>query len=508
MSRGHTLKAEKASLARPGRLRPGSTITHCRLLARTVPPLSVHPRNVGQVSHWRNRRQLLTLGDTARSGPPKESLLPDAGTVGLSKLRVSVYKADNPGQTPCHDRDLGLFSEPPKSDLRRLGIAERRWRGMIGPSLYMTAVEAAPPQEGSREHGERCGREARRVMALGAAGRAINDLPPWRPLEEALADPGPRLRELMAEAQREALDHGNRQERESALAWLKLQSPYGLDPYAKFPVQTQTHGFKGLTVAGRRSIRDGCRLLADHAGTLAFGTLTLPDDVAETCSRDQIATFQSRWTQYARELLIRRGLPPLVVIVAEFHPNRKTLGGGPIVHWHWCAPVSPAYGERWTARVGDWHGINRAAFKSAFGRARGNDKGCRVEGAKTNPGKYLSKYLSKTMSNCQRFIGTHWERCVPKQWWGWTGELRELVKACRIKPPTGFLSWCCRWAKELVDQEQCTSELIQIGEDGPIVGRWFSWASPEALDRAIETWLAEELARLDELRGIGPPLTG
>jgi hypothetical protein len=372
----------------------------------------------------------------------------------------------------------------------------------------MTAVEAAPPRPDATGEAEAHARRARQAAVVTNRERIALGLPLFGQVAEALAAPGPRLHRLMVETQQELIAHGTQQERASAMAWLKLQSPYGLDSYAKFPVRTSTHGFKGLTVAGRRAIRDGCRLLADHTGTLAFGTLTLPDDVAETCSRDQIATFQSRWMQYARELLIRRGLPPLVVLVAEFHPNRKTLGGGPIIHWHWSAPVSLAYGERWSARVGDWHGVNRAAFKSAFGRARGNDKGCRVEGAKSNPGRYLSKYLSKTMSNCQEFVGTHWERCVPKQWWAWTGELRELVKACRIKPPTGFLGWCCRWAQELVDQEQCTSELIQIGEDGPIVGRWFSWADQEALDRAIETWLGEELARLDELQAIGPPWPG
>jgi hypothetical protein len=379
---------------------------------------------------------------------------------------------------------------------------------MIGPSLYMTAVEAAPPKKDDDGAASGCGWRAREAGQQRMRDRIKAGLGAWQPTAEILEDPPSAVRDLMEAAQREAMAKGDAAAKRYAIDWLKLHCPYGLDPYAKLPVDTPAHGFKGLTVAGRRAIRDGCRLLADHAGTLAFGTLTLPDDVAETCTRDQIATFQSRWTQFARELLIRRGLPPLVVIVCEFHPNRKTLGGGPIVHWHWSAPVSLAYGEKWSARVRDWHGINRAAFKSAFGRARGNDKGCRVEGAKTNPGKYLSKYLSKTMSNCQEFIGTHWERCVPKQWWGWTGELRELVKACRIKPPTGFLSWCCRWAAELVELGQCTSELIQIGEDGPIVGRWFSWASPEALDRAIEAWMGEELARLDELRGIGPPLTG
>jgi hypothetical protein len=319
-------------------------------------------------------------------------------------------------------------------------------------------------------------------------------------MAEALAAPGDALRALIQEAQLEALNHGDGEARRNAVAWLAAHGSHGLDTCAKSAQTSSAHGFKGLTTAGRRSIRDATALLADHSGTLAFGTVTLPPDVAETCTRDQLATFQSRWLFFARRLMVSRGLPPLLVLVAEIHPNRKTLAGGPIVHWHWCGKVSNQPGQKWAASVRDWHKVTAAAHRAAFGSARGHTKGCRTEPARRNPGRYLSKYLTKARSDCQALRGGQWERCIPRQWWTWTGEMRALVIACRIKPPTGFLRWCCRWAAELQELGEARTEVIQICEDGPVVGRWFCWKDEEALDRAIETWIGEELARLDEIQ--------
>jgi len=361
----------------------------------------------------------------------------------------------------------------------------------------MTAVEAAPPSEGKREHGERCGREARRVMRFSAEQRAKNDLPPWQPLGEALASPGPALARLIESAQLEALEHGGKEARRDAVAWLSAHGSHGLVTDAKSAQTTSTHGYKGLTVAGRRSIRDATSLLREYQGSLATGLLTLPPHEAENITREQLATFQSRWLFFARRMLLARGLEPLVVIVAEIHPHRKTMAGGPIVHWHWVARVSNEPYGKWAASVSDWHRVASMAHRSAFGTHRPHQKGNGVQGLRKDPGRYLSKYLSKTRSNCEALIGTEWERAIPRQWWTWTGEMRALVKACRVRPPSAFLRWCCRWAQELADLGDVISEPIQIGEDGPVVGRWFCWRDEEALDRAIEGWIAEELALRD-----------
>lgn len=406
-----------------------------------------------------------------------------------------------------------------------------RWRGKLSPSLFMSAVAVAPHQPGRREHGEVCGRDNRRVLRMTAEERACNDLPPPAAAAVALVDPADRLRLLVIESQLERMSAGPRAERLAAvdrlvslgclppipiapsdpmrrtvdaavrqsggirglrpfLQELRASLPDGLDCYVKSAQDSTTHGFKGLTAAGRRSIRDACALLRERMGSLVFGTVTLPDAAAETCTRDQLATFQSRWLFFARRMLIARGLDPLVVVVAELHPKRTTSAGQPVTHWHYCAPTSAGPFQPWAVSVADWHRVHRAAYFSAFGRDRGHNYGCRAEAARTDPGRYLSKYLSKGRSNCSKLIGTPAERCIPRQWWTWTGELRRKVAACRGRPPAAFLSWCVRWRSHLEVLGEATSGQVTIGEAGPVIGWWFGWRSPEALDRAVQQWLS------------------
>ena len=450
-----------------------------------------------RLTQWTNRRNLFRIGSSQRQSQPEDADSQYGSSAGTVRgLCVSAYKADNHLRlTPA--QGISAFFAANETDLGRPSSPGPRWRGLIGPALYMTAVEAAPPSEGKREHGERCGREARRVMRFSAEQRAKNDLPPWQPLGDALANPGPALARLIESAQLEALEHGCKGARRTAVAWLSAHGSHALGSDAKSAQTTTAHGYKGLTVAGRRSIRDASSLLAEYQGSLAFGTVTLPDDVAENITREQLATFQSRWLFYARRMLQMRGLEPLLVLVAEIHPNRRSLSGGPVIHWHWCARVSHVPFGKWAAKIRDWDRVTAQAHASAFGRARGNTHGLWTEAARIAPGRYLSKYLSKSRSDCQALIGTEWERAIPRQWWTWTGEMRALVKACRVRPPSAFLRWCCRWSRELADLGEVISEPIQIGEDGPVVGRWFCWRDEDALDRAIETWIAEELALRD-----------
>jgi hypothetical protein len=285
---------------------------------------------------------------------------------------------------------------------------------------------------------------------------------------------------------------------------LRATLPHGLDSCTKSAQDPTAHGFKGLTAVGRRSIRDACSLLRERIGSLVFGTVTLPDAAAEVCTRDQLATFQSRWLYYARRMLIARGLDPLVVVVAELHPNRTTSMGQPVTHWHYCAPTSAGPFQPWAVSVADWHRVHRSAYLSAFGHDRGHNKGCRTEAARTDPGRYLSKYLSKGRSDCSKLIGTSAERCIPRQWWTWTGELRRKVSACRARPPAAFLSWCVRWRSHLEALGEVTSGQVTIGERGPVIGWWFGWRSPDALDRAIRQWMEDEMAVLDHRERWGP----
>lgn len=365
----------------------------------------------------------------------------------------------------------------------------------------MTAVERQDQQARGRRELERMGRGALRALGMTAEERARNDLPPRQDLKDALAAPAGRFRDLVIEGLRERAEQGTRAERSEARARLRALAADGLDPGASSAHRPDGQGWRGLTTAGRRAVRDAGAVMDEHRGTLGFWTVTLPDEAAAMATRDQIATFQSRLLFFARRMMIRRGVPPLALLVCEMHPHRRGMGGERIPHWHAIVRVSRAPFERWAVTVADWHRVVDQAHRAAFGRARGHSKGCRMLPQRTGAARYLAPYLAKDRSRVDELQGTVAGRMVPRQWWTWTGELRDLVRACRVKPPAAFLRFCCRWWRELQDLGEIVStELIQIGQDGPTVGRWFVWASEAALDRAIEAWMGEELARLDMLR--------
>lgn len=365
----------------------------------------------------------------------------------------------------------------------------------------MTAVERRDQQERGRQEMERIGRGALRVLGMTAEERARNDLPPPQSLSEALAAPSGRFADLLAAGLQEGAEKGDAATRAHCRGRLGRPGSDGLDPGATSAHTPKEQGWRGLTAPGRRAIRDAGAVMDEHRGTLGFWTVTLPEEAAAMATREQVAAFQSRLLFFARRLMIRRGLEPLAILVCELHPHRRAMDGARVPHWHLIVKVTDQPFTKWRAGVADWHRVVDAAHRAAFGRARGHAKGCRMLPQKTGAARYLAPYMVKDRSRVEELQGQQAGRMVPRQWWSWTGELRAMVAACRIRPPSSFLRWCCRWWQELQDLgdlKRC--ELIQIGDDGAAVGRWFLWASEDALDRAIEQWIGEELARLDELR--------
>jgi hypothetical protein len=411
------------------------------------------------------------------SGAALQGFLSDENAEGLAPQRPTI-------QTVLGETPITAMMGPA---LRALGESSRlpagkRWRGKLGPSLFMTAVEMAPPGEGMREHGEKAGRRAMQLLKMTTGQRFRNGLLP------ALGSDPSEVAER----------------REAIRDWAATAAARtALVPSASSTQLPNGQGWRGLTTAGRRSIRDSGAVLDEHYGTLGFFTATLPPDTAATATRDQIAAFQNRLLYLIRRALVRLGLPPMVLLVAEMHPGRRSLDGAAVPHWHGVVKVAHRPFERWTFRKEHFNRAVLQAHRIAFGHSRGHTQRLQLVPQKTGAARYLSKYISKGSSAVEALEGTQAGRMVPRQWWSWTGELRALVVACRTKPPAAFLRWCVRWRHELVDLGEASIGEIQIGDDGPVVGCWFGWRSEAALDRAIRAWIEEELALMD--RATGPP---
>ncbi len=455
------------------------------------------------------RSSLEHLQQGAQSGPEAcEGWRLESGSplAGLGRASGSVDRSP-PNDDPV--TPSGAAGAPQEGTGRPPGPwgspapAGPRWCGNLGPSLYMTAVERQTTADRGRAELERMGRHSRRVASWSAEQRARNDLPPREDLAAALWAPSGRFADLLREGLAEGLEHGDKATRQHCAAHQAGLGRHGLDPSLKSAHAPRPHGWKGLTTAGRRAIRDAGSVMEQWRGTLGFWTVTLPPAAADVATREQIATFQSRLLFFTRRAMVRAGLQPLALLVAELHPHRRTMGGDRIPHWHLIVQVRRERSGRWLIPVAGWHRIIDQAHRAAFNRPRGATWGCKMLPGKTSAARYLAPYMAKDKSNVSELENTRAGRMVPRQWWTWTGELRAAVMACRIRPPSGFLRWCCRWWRELEEYgDLARTELVQIGEDGPIVGRWFVWSSEAALDQAIEAWIGEELARLEST---GPP---
>jgi len=349
----------------------------------------------------------------------------------------------------------------------------------------MSAVEVAPPAAGQREHGELLGRNAIRLLGMTAEQRAMNDLPPTLGTDPATASD--RVGAIRAYAASAAIQ----------TALVTCPKSAQADP---------GHGWRGLTAGGRRSIRDAGAVMDEHYGSLGFFTATITDETAAMATREQVAEFQTRLLFLIRRQLERLGLPPLVLVVAEMHPHRRTLDGAPVPHWHGVVKVSPGPYQRWLYRKEQFNRSVLQAYRIAFGHRRGHTQRLQLLPQKTGAARYLAKYMAKGGSDVEALKGTAPGRMVPRQWWAWTGELRALVVACRTRPPASFLGWCVRWRHELEHLGEASTGEVQIGEDGPVVGCWFGWASEAALDRAIRAWIEHEMTQIDS--ATGPPDLG
>jgi hypothetical protein len=453
----------------------------------TDPPGGLEPRGLGAspVNLCSEGREVQSCPSLAGSGEPCR---PPGRPYG--------------GGPALTDADpLGVLQgapRPPAGPWAAPATSGPRWCGNLGPSLFMTAVERQSTADRGRAELERLGAQVRRIAGWSAEQRARNDLPPREELSTALWAPSGRFADLLREGLREGIEKGDALTRAHAAAHAAGLGPDGLDPRPTSAQPTREQGWRGLTTPGRRAIRDAGAVMDEHRGTLGFWTVTLPPAAAEVATREHIATFQSRLLFFARRAMVRAGLPPLALLVAELHPGRRTMGGDRIPHWHLIVKVSREPFRPWAIPVSGWHRIVDAAHRAAFGVRRGGTWGCKMLPGRTGAARYLAPYMAKDRSDVSVLHGTRAGRMVPRQWWSWTGELREAVKACRLRPPSAFLRWCCRWWRELVDLGDVTrSDVIQIGDDGPVVGRWFVWASESALDQAIETWIGEEIACLD-----------
>jgi hypothetical protein len=119
---------------------------------------------------------------------------------------------------------------------------------------------------------------------------------------------------------------------------------------------------------------------------------------------------------------------------------------------------------------------------------------------------YLAVYMTKEHINPAPFVGGPWEALIPRQWWFWTKELRELVGRHILPLCFEFLNWvhCHRDAiqarglaqfrlLDLPDPRAPNTWEINWGDCGNVaqlVAAWQldRWDADWQLSERIRTW--------------------
>jgi len=256
------------------------------------------------------------------------------------------------------------------------------------------------------------------------------------------------------------------------------------------------YGLNGLTAQGRRRLTAGCCLLEERRRLLSFWTITLPDDVlAELLVLDAWHVFQG----WIRQLLTRRlrelGAVPLVLAVAELHPERSVAAGQALPHLHVLFQGKTGPSRDWLLAPAQLDAlILQALARVGVHRAELPAAG-KVETIRRSVRRYLSKYVAK---GTRQPVGTRDvamlgdPRLCPRQWWFMSAPLLAMIVEASRCLPAAFLAWLCDRARAPWAGAPYTVQRVPIPDPAaPSVyvvqfrSPWALWLCWEAYEKAI-----------------------
>jgi hypothetical protein len=257
------------------------------------------------------------------------------------------------------------------------------------------------------------------------------------------------------------------------------------------------YGLNGLTATGRRRLTAGCCLLEEQRSLLSFWTITLPDDVMlELLQLDAWHVFQGAVRQRLTRRLSDLGEEPLVLAVAELHPQRSRDAGQALPHLHVLFRGRPHRGADWLLSPHQLDGLILSALRAAGVRRQGLPAAGNVQRIRRSVKRYLSKYVSKAPR--QLVTGSDLAmlgdpRLCPRQWWFMSAPLLAMIEAATRCLPAEFLAWCCDRARAPWAGAPFVVQRVPIADPAAPSVWCITFRSPWAL---FSTWEAYERARI------------
>lgn len=275
----------------------------------------------------------------------------------------------------------------------------------------------------------------------------------------------------------------------------KASEPLGLS-MARNSHRPRRHGFQGLPAPGRLNVSDALALLEPRRALLSFWTITLPTPaLMHLLWGAGWAKFQDQVRDRLRQLLIRKGMDPTLVGVAEIQTKRTKKTGIPAPHLHVVFKGRHHHRGAWLLSRAELDGVIKSALYRCgvrmlreeqwepFLEAAGN-----VQQVKKSVRAYLGKYLTKGSSDVAIYEGGMWEALIPKQWWFWSKECRLLVESCRINLPQGLIAYLFRERERYIERGLIRINKLEVPPEAYATYRIY-WLKAENLALVVAEWM-------------------
>lgn len=216
-------------------------------------------------------------------------------------------------------------------------------------------------------------------------------------------------------------------------------SPLGLSSESNYhrDERTKRYGLKGISVGGRKRVREGCYLLERKYGRrLGFYTLTCPytDESQIYEFNRNIAEIARRYFQTLKRYYQGIGEIWSYVSVYEYQPERYERSGYPVLHIHYIAPCYRRGTWEWICEAEVLRGIFARVCRHVVGGAPDTSASVDASVIRKSAVGYISKYMSKGGEIVETITQTATSQ-VPSQWWSMSANIRAAIEHCTTTIP-------------------------------------------------------------------------
>jgi len=253
------------------------------------------------------------------------------------------------------------------------------------------------------------------------------------------------------------------------------------------------YGLQGLPSPGRKNVWRALALLEEMRPLLSFWTISLPSEsLTALALAGTLPAFQDRVRRELSRLLIKAGLPDLVVGVAELQPKRSRAEGRPCPHWHVVFQGRRNRGAGWALNREQLDGVIGAALASAGAPVPDLSTAGNVQQVKKSVRAYLSKYMTKGSGDCAQWVGTDQEALIPHQWWFWTRRLRAWVLEHILPLAFPFLAWVHANREAIADQGLARFRVLDLPDPRAPLTFEINWLDCSSVAQLAYLWQLDE----------------